>query len=960
MKTFQNIETPFVAPVDLQTLNNAYSNLQQRHDDTIKATSELKAAVANLDLNEAEDGFRNQLVADIQRTIDENTRHGNLASAYDNIVKLQGDIASNPALISKLRAQQDYKQFIEELDARTDLPEHYKEYYKRINPYKEGVYGDTGVWLKGTKWEPTKRAALNVDKTVIMDAALKYVTPNKGSYSVTTWMDANGNLIKNYVEGAKMVRYNTQTYQYETLTEQEIRDALTSVIRANPQYMDSLKQDYDIAVDDFEDGNEAMFNVNNGTGKPISFETFVDNVFSPMVKAKAYNYTTLSKEDYNKTAYKDLAAMGLSNPVMELTNSTGYSMPGENTKYIDNSYVLSTLNVSKGNNDIKQALKGIDGVDDEFINSTDLSNPQAFEQALDSLNVDPETKNSIKNNYNTVRAQYAEDLHNKAKFDAIYGDTKGGAAKKTLSYIISGQFPSEENMNVHEKRFAKQWQSLSDFYFPKGAEKLMIVTPNKRTYDAFVQMAQDASLYDYFELGVDEKGRYTISLDRSNNSKLIEFSNLYQNARDEGKKGKPLKHFWHELGSQMEGGFLDFAFETFGGDLSWGEEILSVGEHGSKYNLINRVDQAMAQRQNDEFTIGKALIGIGDAFTSSPYTEVSHKSYNTAGKVFNVLPPVRNVRQFFSRGVVPDVGNMLQPLTDYSARLNRVATRNDFGEEKLVSNTAFRGATTEAIKAQAKLDNGNYEDSTERTMLQNVIKEANESTFYYAQQQGLRNTKVKILNEDGIFETVNDSADIEKLQNQFRSAKSNDATSLATIELDKSTGRFVRRIQFNAEDSNKKKPITMLIDYDNVTDLTDLNKDPYLKSLRKFEEAQITNNDVRLGSYNGIDIYAVPMGDGMFGISADNSSSAFNVFNSSENTFELLRTVKEQEENILMYSELLKNANTIDDETLNQLSDYINEYVSNLLAVMNIDPNDQNARDIMYNDITRDTGFKFN
>ena len=945
MKTFQNIETPFVAPVDLQTLNNAYSNLQQRHDETIKATSELKAAVANLDLNEAEDGFRNQLVSDIQRTIDENTRHGNLASAYDNIIKLQGDIASNPALISKLRAQQDYKQFIEELDARTDLPEHYKEYYKKINPYKEGVYGDTGVWLKGTKWEPTKRAALNVDKTVIMDAALKYVTPNKGSYSVTTWMDANGNLSKNYVEGAKMVRYNTQTYQYETLTEQEIRDALTSVIRANPQYMDSLKQDYDIAVDDFEDGNEAMFNVNNGTGKPISFETFVDNVFSPMVKAKAYNYTTLSKEDYNDKAYKELEAMGLSNPIMEITNSTGYSMPGENTKYIDNSYVLSTLNVSKGNNDIKQALKGIDGVDDEFINSTDLSNPQAFEQALDSLDVAPEIKNSIKNNYNTVRAQYAEDLHNKAKFDAIYGDTKGGAAKKTLSYILSGQFPSEENMNIHEKRFAKQWQSLNDFYFPKGMEKLMVVTPNKRTYDTFVQMAQDANLYDYFELGVDEKGRYTISLDRSNNSKLIEFSNLYQNARDEGKKGKPLKHFWNELGSEI----------------GFGEQIFSIREgDGMKFNLNNRFDQAYAQRQYSDNTFNAFVGAISDALTSSPYTEVAHKSHNIAGKVFDVIGPVRNVRNFFARGVVPDVGNMLQPLTDYSARLNRVATRNDFGEEKLVSNTAFRGATTEAIKAQAKLDNGNYEDSTERTMLQNVIKEANESTFYYAQQQGLRNTKVKILNEDGIFETVNDSADIEKLQNQFRSAKSNDVTSLATIELDKSTGRFVRRIQFNVEDGNKKKPITILIDYDNVTDLSDLNKDPYLKSLRKFEEAQITDNDIRLGSYNGIDIYAVPMGDGMFGVSADGSSSTFNIFNSSENTFELLRTVKEQEENILMYSELLKNTNTIDDETLSQLSDYINEYVSNLLAVMNIDPNDQNARDIMYNDITRDTGFKFN
>lgn len=488
----------------------------------------------------------------------------------------------------------------------------------------------------------------------------------------------------------------------------------------------------------------------------------------------------------------------------------------------------------------------------------------------------------------------------------------------------------------------------------------MVVTPNKSTYDAFIKMAEKSNLSDYFELGTDKKGRYTISLDRSNNAKIIEFAQLYQNARNEGKKGKPIKHFWHELGSEMEGGVLDFAFETLGGDFSWGEEILSVNEYGNTRNLLNRMSQSMAQRQNDEFTIGNALASIGDAFTSSPYTEVAHKSHNIAGKVFDFLPPVRNVRSFFAKGIVPDVGNMLQPLTDYSARLNNVATRNDFGEEKLVSNTSFRGATTEAIKAQARLDNGDYEDSTERNMLQNIVREANESTFFYAQQQGLRNTNVKLLNEDGVFETVNDSADIEKLQNQFRSVKSTDVTSLSTIELDQSTGRFVRRIQFNYGKENDKKPITMLIDYDNINDLTDLNKDPYLKSLRKFEEAQITENDVRLGSYNGIDIYAVPMGNGNFAISTDNSSNAFSTFNSSEDTFELLRTVKEQEENILMYSELLKHSDTVDDETLNYLSNYVNEYISNLLSVMNIDPEDQNARDIMYKDIARDTGFNFN
>ena len=955
MKTYKVVNKEFVPEIDLQTLHSALERRSDLHNKAVQTSSELKAAIANLDLNESEESFRNKLVSDIETTLNENSQYGDYASSFDNIVKLQGDLAANPELISKLKAQQNYKQFIAEIDARQDLPEHYKEYYKKMNPYKEGIYDEQGNWIKGTKWEPVKKAALNIDKNIIMDAALKYVTPDKGSYSVTTWMDKDGNLTKNYVEGAKMVRYNTQTFKYEKLTEKEINDALTSVIRSNPQYMDSLRQDYEIAVDDFENNETPMFSINNGTGQPISFEKFVNNIFNPMVKSKAYSYTELSKDDYNKNAYKEIKAMGLVSP----TNVQGYSMPGENTIYTDNSYIISSMNVTKGNNSFRNSIKDIDGVTDEFINSTDLSNPEAFNRAIDSLDVDDSQKAFIRESYNTNRARYAEDLHNKAKFDALYGNSKGGAAKKTLSYIASGEFPDESNMNIHERRFANQWEKLNEFYFPKGSQKLMVVTPNKSTYDAFVRMAKDANLSEYFELNSDEKGRYTIALDRSNNSKIIEFANLYQNARDEGKKGKPIKHFWHELGSSMQGSLIDFAFETFGGNLSWGEEILSVNQDGDTFNLLNIIDQAIAQRAYNGFSIGKGLVGIGDALTSAPFTEAYHKSHNIAGKVFDFVPPVRNIRKFFAQGVIPDVGNMLQPITDFSTRLNRISSRNDFGEEKLVSDIAFKGATPEAIKAQAKLDNGDYEDSTERTMLQNVVKEANESTFYYAQQQGLRNSKIKLLNKDGIFETINDSADIEKLQDQFRSVKSSDATSLATIELDNSTGRLVRRIQFNYGKEGDKKPITMLIDYENISDLTDLNKDPYLKSLRKFNESEFTENDIRLGSYNGVDIYASPLGNGNFGIVSDDSNNPFNILNSSNINFELLITVKEQEENLLMLSESLQNVTELDDETINNLADYIGNYITNLLTVLNINPEDQEARDLMYQDIARDTGFNF-
>ena len=122
MKIYQIIESPFVAPVDLQTLNTAYNNLQTRHDEAIKATSELKTAVANLDLNEAEEDFRQKLISDIEYTIGSNTAYGNSASAYDDIMKLSGDIASNTALIGRLKAQQAYTAYKNQVDSM-NMPE---------------------------------------------------------------------------------------------------------------------------------------------------------------------------------------------------------------------------------------------------------------------------------------------------------------------------------------------------------------------------------------------------------------------------------------------------------------------------------------------------------------------------------------------------------------------------------------------------------------------------------------------------------------------------------------------------------------------------------------------------------------------------------------------------------------------------------------------------------------------
>ena len=805
MKTYQHRDIEYVEPVNLDILHNTLSNLETTHQATVKATSELKTAIANLDLNEAEDGFRNQLLMDIENTIDNNSRHGNLAGAYDDITKIQGDIAANPALISKLKAQQNYKQFVAEIDARQDLPEHYKEYYKRINPYKEGIYDEQGNWVEGTKWEPVKRAALNIDKTKILEEALKFVTPNKGTYSVTTYMDENGNLTKEYTPGAKLVRFNTETTQYEEVTEKEIKEALKSAIRSNPQFMDSLRQDYDIAVDDLEDGREGFFNVNNGTGKPISFEDFVGNIFNPMIKTKAYRYTE-SKNDYNDKLYKDLQSIGLTGQTVSTAYGNAYTKPGETTRFKDISTIVSMNNVKKGNNDIKQLLRNenIEGLTDEFISSIDLSNPESFNQAIATLDITPQNKETLTTIYNVQRSQYAEDIHNDRKYRELYGDTKMYAGKSTISSITSGKFPVEEEMTIFEKRYKTQWDRLNNIYFPKGTQSIKISTSNKYTYDEFIKLAKEAGLInrgeglkDYFKIGTDkDNGKFTITLDREDNNKILELANLYQKATEKGQKGKRWFSFIHP------------------------DSIVKVDENGDTSPIYNNV-----------IGFGQTQPGGRPAPSLNPNTALSF-------------------------------------VTDFVSNMDSYADEFGQGQNRTITNVSFNSATPEGIIADTRIINKDYEDNTELTELTKIRNEANEASFVEVQTAGLRNVKVQMLDKDGILTPVVDSKEIADLEKQLLNAKATDANSLCTVELDWSTGRYVRKLKFTGEDN---KPVIITVDDDHNNYLYDLNKDPRLLTLKKFYQSQVTGQDIRLGPSYETDLYVTPDGNGNFTIINEDS-----------------------------------------------------------------------------------------
>ena len=150
-----------VNPIDLNVLARTYNTLEQGHQQAIQTKSQIDAQLAQLDLNEAEDAWRQEQLNKVRNALTENMQYGNAYSSLDDIVGTYGDITSSPGMIGRLRAQQDYKAYMDNLDKRTDLSEDYKNYYRTVNKYNyQDITDKNGNVIGGSKWTPIDKDSI--------------------------------------------------------------------------------------------------------------------------------------------------------------------------------------------------------------------------------------------------------------------------------------------------------------------------------------------------------------------------------------------------------------------------------------------------------------------------------------------------------------------------------------------------------------------------------------------------------------------------------------------------------------------------------------------------------------------------------------------------------------------------------------------------------------------------------
>lgn len=374
MKNFNYINRESINPVDLNVLGRTYDTLEQGHHEAVKAASDLEVTMANLPLNEAEAGFRQQKIAEIKQLVADNTNHGNAYGALDKIIMDAGNIASDPGMIGRLQAQKDFTAFRDNLDKRQDLPQDYKDYYKQANPYQyqDQVDDKTGQIIGGSKWEPNTSPTQVVPLNQVIDQGLKWAAKQSGGGDVTRWIDSTGAITKDPSKAFDGQVYNNTSNKWESLSKEKIRQGIQASIAATSGAKESLDQDYNIALwkhrkqmDAIGDGKPIPGDVTDKNGVELSSDLYLKKRIDPAVFSNSYT-NSISNTNYGqglvtyKAAAKAAAAASTNSNTIEKAMIDGRDTP-VNVPIDAASTFVSTKNVASIQ--LKDLYKKITGTD---------------------------------------------------------------------------------------------------------------------------------------------------------------------------------------------------------------------------------------------------------------------------------------------------------------------------------------------------------------------------------------------------------------------------------------------------------------------------------------------------------------------------------------------------------------------------------------------------------------------
>lgn len=311
MNEFKYTSRPYVSRVNLETLGKSFDTLEQGHKEAVKTASDLKTAIYNLQMDNSENGFKDQLISEIQKTIDDNTVYGNSYAALDDIIAKSGDIATDGRVSGRLKSYAAKKEFDNRLD-KMNITEDMKTMYKELNPYEytDGKFNETtNKYEEGKIWEAKDTPVDTVPISTIQQLALQIASKKEGGGNTVYFMDANGNYTTDAKKSVDGQIYKTVDSKYTILSKEKIAEAYKLAIDSIPGAEESLKQDYKLdnwkhnklvtednpaPIDDATDENGYILSYDKWLNKKIDKFSEVSEVRNIHTNTTYHNVSSIS------------------------------------------------------------------------------------------------------------------------------------------------------------------------------------------------------------------------------------------------------------------------------------------------------------------------------------------------------------------------------------------------------------------------------------------------------------------------------------------------------------------------------------------------------------------------------------------------------------------------------------------------------------------------------------------
>lgn len=282
---------------DTSLLARSLDKIEQRELATSQQRGAIAKALADVELNEAEDAWKANYANRIQDEINGLIAVGDYSNALNRSAILAGKALADPALRGRVRAQQEYKKKRDEVLARTDLNQVTKDRWLEQNPYHyEDKFDTNGNVVGGTSWSSSWNPVSRYDMTKLYGLAQQLAAKEAGGGESAQFLDENGNLTSNPEKGFFGMAVKRGT-KWERLPVEKLQKVFNSLFAQAPEAMDALMQDMDDRRWQFDkldnEGKKAFIgsDIMDEKGVLRTPEEYLAHRVNPILSSMAYSHS---------------------------------------------------------------------------------------------------------------------------------------------------------------------------------------------------------------------------------------------------------------------------------------------------------------------------------------------------------------------------------------------------------------------------------------------------------------------------------------------------------------------------------------------------------------------------------------------------------------------------------------------------------------------------------------------